>query len=184
MGTRILLQIALAIGAFPAGCGGEGTMASKSAKAYDDAVARGVPIETGRAGHHGHGHVDAEAVEKRGSATGETAPSTSHDGSAEHHAGSAQHHAGSAEHHAGSAEDHIEGRGDSAGHHGEPSSGAATQHAPATEALPPLDSTVDVNALDPSTTLESDAIDAPAPASVAEAQKAASRHSSHEGGGR
>jgi hypothetical protein len=66
-------------------------------------------------------------------------------------------------------------------HHAAPTSPSARREG---QPPPPLDTTVELDDLDASITLERDALDAPAPASVAEAQKSAAGHSSHDGGGR
>lgn len=59
--TVVAPAATLALVVFAAGCGGGDTVASRSAAAYDEAVAKGVPIEGGD-GHGGHEHGAAAAT--------------------------------------------------------------------------------------------------------------------------
>jgi hypothetical protein len=163
---RTIACALLAAGLFA--CGGRQTMASKSAEAYREAQAKGTPA----GGGHEHGGHEAAT------ATGGTAEMdhAAHETGADPHV---QHAATST-----SADPHAQHRRQPAAapmdhsQHGTPpaqtpSSGtsAHAQHG-MTATAPVAGTTVEIRSVQPASTLQPDAFDAPAASSVAEAAKA------------
>ena len=141
-----------------AACGGKQTMASRSAAAYREAQAKGIPVSGGP--EHGH--------EAGGAATTSTASEMDH--STMEHA--AMEHA-AMDH---SAMDHSTMDHGAMDHgamdHGSMDPATADHSAHAGHTMPPT-SNAEMARTTPGATLQPDVFDAPAPSAVAESQKAA-----------
>jgi hypothetical protein len=229
-GMHILRVALLASALIGAACGGEQSVASKSAAAYREAQAKGIPVGGGHEhgapaatatttpiDHSAHGTgADPHAGMNHGTGSPAAMDHSAH-GAANAHAGhgtTANAHAGhrtTADAHAGhgrAANAHAQHRaspatGGAHGAHGTTPAATHDQHAgmqhgtqsPAADphaghraAVPPGTSTIaaaprsntEMQRLRPAATLSGDAFDAPAPASVSEAAKAA-QGGGHEG---
>ena len=204
---RGLLLVAPAL--FLLACGGDQSMASKSAAAYREAQAKGVPVGGGHehGGHeaatatggtvemhhptHGTG-VDAHAGHAGGDAAVDhhahgAAAAVDHAAMGHGTAGHAQH--GAASHASGGHQGHESGPGTQMDHAQHAAPGAAadphaghamTGAAPAPIAASAPRSSSEMRSVQPSSTLQPDVFDAPAASSVAEAAKA-TQGGGHEG---
>ncbi len=177
------MLVGLSCGVLIAGCERRPTMASKSAAAYDEAVAKGLPIGSGHGGHDATGHEGHPGMEMPGAvATGEAHPMAG----MMHHPQAAA--AGSPR---GRMDDHSQMDHSQMGHstpagiaepgmagmnHGAMAHGATAAHPRAAPAPGlPLEtpaSSAEIARLAPAETLRQDALDTPAALSVAEAAKA------------
>jgi hypothetical protein len=201
LSTLWIVAIALLACAVLAGaCARRQTVASKSAAAYDEAVEKGLPIGSGHGGH-GHAAVGSPSGEESADAGSSSMSGMGHAdhsasaGAVDHSmagmdsskvagraAGSlpATDHSKMAGHERGSSADgdHSKMDGDhsgrmaGAGKHHEAETEHPEKPAPVPSSVEALDSNAEVVQLDPSATLRQDGLDAPAPGSVSEAQKA------------
>lgn len=195
-GMNIMRAMLLALVA--AACGGEQSVASKSAAAPREAQAKGIPAAGGHE-HGGHAATDTTASMDH-SAHGTTATAGAMDHSA-HGTGAANTHAGhtttpgtaaSHDQHAGMQHTASSAAADPHAHHGTPTATAQMDHSQhgtaqtpgtATPAVAPAPRpNADMQRMQPAETLRGDAFDAPSPLSVAEAAKAA-QGGAHEGHG-
>ena len=143
-------------------CGGKNSMASKSATAYRDAVAYGIPVKEG--GHGGHeiaaGHSQMAGMDQSTMAA--------MDHSKMKMAGMDHSKMAGMDHSKMAGMDHSSMAGMQHG-------GTSMQPAANVELSAPA-SNADIRRLSQSSTLRADDLDAPAPAAVSEAAKAAKPH--------
>jgi uncharacterized protein involved in copper resistance len=174
-----------------AACGGKETMASKSAAAYRQAKANGTPVSGGHehGGHAVEGTVDHSTMTDTSGMDHSTMTGMDHSqmGSmdhskmdhskmtgtdhskmtaADHSMAGMDHSTTAADHSSMAGMDHSDHSAMPGMHHGAASPAVAV-------AMPAPRSSVEMARVDPGATLQADAFDAPAPASVAEAAKAA-----------
>ena len=210
-GMNILRATLLATALVAAACGGEPSVASKSAAAWREAQAKGTPVAGGHE-HGGHAATETTASADH-SAHGTTASSGVATDHSAHGPGAASTHAGhtatpgtaaSHDQHAGMQHTTPSAAANPHAQHGTPTATAQMDHrqhgaaqtpaatgasahaghtATATPAVAPVPrSNADMQRVQPAATLRGDAFDAPSPLSVAEAAKA-SQGGGHEGHG-
>jgi hypothetical protein len=181
-----LRLVGLSCAVLVAGCERQQTMASKSAAAYDEAVAKGLTIGSGHGGHEATGHEGRADMEMSGATeTGEAsrmAGTTHHPQAASAGSARAQMDHDQMGHSApaGTAEPAMAGMNHGALAH---SAGAGHPRAAPAPALPleTPDSSAEMARLAPAETLQQDELDTPAALSLAEARKARSEagHTGH-----
>jgi hypothetical protein len=200
--------VGLFCGVLAAGCERRPTMASRSAAAYDEAVAKGLPVGSGHGGHDatsdkGHGDMEMPGATGAGEASpmagmmnpSEAAGAGSRKGPVDHAQMGHSMPAGAAGSARGGMMDHSQmdhsAPAAPAGHamagmsHGATAQGttAGHDHAALASSLPleTPQSSAEIARLAPAETLQQDELDRPAALSLAEAQKAGGKadHTGH-----